>query len=240
MDPATRARIFDPFFTTKPKGKGTGMGLAMVHGIVTRHGGAVYVYSEPGRGSTFTLFFPRIPETDLKTADVTAPLPLGRETILYVDDEGPVLDVAQEMLASLGYTVVAVQGSVRAFDLVGADPGRFDLVITDQNMPEMTGTDLARKILALRPGMRVILCTGFGGLLTREALDRAGVAGFLQKPFSKETLGRKVRAVLDSSGDRRADSTAGHPCQPEGFGPGAGAETIPAIQEKEEKTCRSV
>ncbi|MFH1156678.1 MAG: 7TM diverse intracellular signaling domain-containing protein [Pseudomonadota bacterium] len=197
MDAPTRSRIFEPFFTTKPKGQGTGMGLAMVHGIVSKLGGAIYVYSEPGQGTTFNLFFPKVPESDLDDSVREEPVVLGSETILFVDDEPIVLDVAAEMLTDLGYTVLTFPDSSLAYDQFLQEPDRFDLVISDQTMAGMTGVGLAEKIHALRPDKPVVLCTGFIGHITPGALSSAGVKSLLLKPFSKEDLARKIRAALD-------------------------------------------
>ena len=154
-------KIFDPFFTTKKLGEGTGLGLSVVHGIVKQHDGYVTVESEPGKGSTFTVYFPKITgglEADAVSDDT---IPTGSERILFVDDEEALVEMGEDILAELGYEVTSRMSSREALALFKSDPSRFDLVITDQTMPDMTGVELAKEILAIRPDMPVIMCTGF-------------------------------------------------------------------------------
>lgn len=200
MDKKDMARIFEPFFTTKPRGKGTGMGLAMVHGIVKSLGGNIYVYSEVGKGSTFHLFFPQAPEG--KRAESCEPVCIatGNETILYVDDEPQIVDMAQEMLATLGYRVEGVVGSVEAFERFSRFPDRFDMVITDQTMPGMTGCDLAKKVWELRPEIPVILCSGFNDLVNPESARLLGICEYVMKPYSKQEIAMKIRRGLKFMG----------------------------------------
>ena len=161
MDSETLAHIFDPYFTTKEVGEGTGLGLSVVHGIVKTHGGTITVESEPGKGTTFHVYFPVI-ENDAETQEEDEePLPTGNERILFVDDEQVLLHVAEEMLKQLGYDVVTQKSSVEALELFRAEPDRFDLVITDMTMPKMTGDQLARELMKIRSDIPIILYTGF-------------------------------------------------------------------------------
>lgn len=200
MDRKTMERIFDPFFTTKPRGKGTGMGLAMVHGIVKSLGGNIYVYSEPGKGSTFHLFFPHALKSDLAehTKSGSVNILTGNETLLYVDDETPIVEMAQEMLSTLGYSVYGVVGSVQALERFKLNPDLFDLVITDQNMPEMTGCELAKNIWAIRPDIPIILCSGFNDIVNLESARFMGINEYIMKPYGKQEMCIKIRKILNS------------------------------------------
>jgi CheY-like chemotaxis protein len=190
-------KIFDPFFTTKGLGKATGLGLSVVHGIVKQHGGYITVENGPDRGSTFTVYFPRIGgglETDAVSDDV---IPTGSERILFVDDEEALVDIGEKLLAKLGYNVVSRTSSGDALALVNEDPSRFDLVITDQTMPEMTGIELAREILAIRADMPIIMCTGFSHTANEESAKAAGIKAFAMKPLTKREIAKTIRKVLD-------------------------------------------
>ena len=199
MDQATRERIFEPFFTTKPAGQGTGMGLATVYGIVKQSDGSIYVYSEPGHGTTFRLYFPRAldePEARQQPA-ATEGTPTGRETILLVEDEPAVRAFSARTLADLGYRVIEAANGAEALAVAAAHPGPIDLLVTDVIMPGMHGADLAERLTAVRPGLRTLYVSGF----TEDSVIHHGVAGvdvaYLPKPFSGEAIGRAVRAVLD-------------------------------------------
>ncbi len=198
MPVRTRDRIFDPFFTTKPVNEGTGLGLSVVMGIVKQSGGYITVESKPGKGSVFTAYFPKVAGRPMAEApgkeDV---LPAGSERILFVDDEEVLLEMGKDLLTRLGYEVTGERNSREALALVTRDPARFDLVITDQTMPEMTGIELAQKILAIRPDMPIILSTGFSYLVDAESAKAAGIRGFAMKPLTRREMAKIVRRVLD-------------------------------------------
>jgi signal transduction histidine kinase len=199
MDPATRARIFEPFFTTKPYGEGTGLGLATVKTIVENHAGAIDIESEAGVGTTVSVHLPvidaRITGED---ADVRG-LRGGDERILLVDDQAQLVRMGRRLLEPLGYRITAFTSSLEAWDAFRERPGEFDLVITDQTMPAMTGMELAGKILGLRDDVPVVLISGYtSNAIAREA-RRIGVRSFLAKPVTKHDLGATVREILDSA-----------------------------------------
>ncbi len=203
MDKATVERIFEPFFTTKDLGEGTGMGLAVVHGIVQSHAGAINVDSQPGVGTTFQVYLPKIEEKAPDEAKVAVSLPRGAEKILLVDDEAPLVDIERQMLETLGYEVVARTSSLEALEAFRFKPEQFDLVITDQTMPNMIGLDLARNIFNIRPEVPIILCTGFSQTVTPEQAGKIGIQGFLMKPMGIHDLAVTVRQVLDQKDSAR-------------------------------------
>ena len=197
MEQATLSRIFDPFFTTKAPGEGTGLGLAVVQGIMQNHEGAVTVYSHVGEGTTFHLYFPSsgAAETDADT-EITA-VPRGKgESILYVDDELALAKMGEKILKRLGYTVDICTNSMEALAAVRANPGAYSLVITDQMMPRLTGLDFARQLHAIRPDLPIILITGYTATLTADRVQAIGIRDLLLKPFSVTTLGTAVHRVL--------------------------------------------
>jgi len=198
MDKATLERIFEPYFTTKEQGKGTGIGLALVHGIVKGHGGYLSVYSEPGQGTTFSLYFPVCCDAggQLPKA-MEASIPRGSERMLLVDDEEDVLKMLKEMSEHLGYQVTAVSDSAEAYALFKSGPEEFALVVTDQTMPGLTGLALAEKIFALKPGMPVIICTGFSEALSEGQAKELGLAGYIMKPVVMGDFARVVRRALE-------------------------------------------
>ena len=190
-------RIFEPFFTTKPVDKGTGMGLSVVHGIVEDHRGVITVQSQLGKGTTFDIYLPRIESPDTHQTQ-TVQIPRGKgELILVVDDEKPLVDMMTQMLERLGYTVVGKTASMDALEAFSAEPGRFDLVITDYAMPNMTGKELAEALMAVKPDIPVILCTGFSENIDAESAKSMGIKEFLMKPVVRSELAATIRNVLD-------------------------------------------
>jgi CheY-like chemotaxis protein len=191
-------RIFEPFFTTKPAGEGTGMGLAVVHGIVKSHKGVITVGSAAGQGTTFHVFLPILPRGETEAPfDPNPDLPHGHESILLVDDEEPLMELGRLMLEHLGYRVTARSAGPDAFEVFLQNPLRFDLVITDLTMPKMTGEQLAQKMFNIRPDIPVILCTGYGARRSIERAREIGIKDFLMKPMVISELARTVRRALD-------------------------------------------
>jgi PAS domain S-box-containing protein len=191
-------KIFDPFFTTKGEGRGTGMGLAVVHGIVERIGGVITVDSTPGEGSCFIIFLPVIEDRPSDMLPASLKVPGGAERILFVDDEPFQTDLGRQMLGRLGYGVKAFTSSTKALEAFQEDPEAFDLLITDMTMPEMTGDELARRVMAVRPQLPVILCTGYSERITEEAAEALGIRGFVMKPVVIRELALLVRDILDA------------------------------------------
>ncbi|MCK5194163.1 MAG: response regulator, partial [Desulfobulbaceae bacterium] len=192
-----RDRIFDPYFTTKAKGEGTGLGLSVVHGIVKDHGGGIHLISEPGKGTSFQVFFPALEGHEKAERKTVKPVLRGSETILLVDDEQFIVESYGEMLKSLGYKVIAETSSKKALEAFRAQPEKFDLVLTDYTMPEMTGVKLAEEILKIRPDIPVLLCSGFTKDITQEEAKSRGIRAMLSKPFVKEELSEVLRRHLD-------------------------------------------
>ncbi|MBI9083181.1 MAG: response regulator [Desulfobacterales bacterium] len=190
-------RIFDPFFTTKEKGVGTGMGLSVVHGIVAGLNGRINLASEVGKGSTFTVFLPALlPEKDAVAPPAEA-LVFGTERILFVDDEPFQVDLGRQILQRLGYRVTTETRSARALERFRQDPDAFDLIITDMTMPELTGDRLAEALMAIRPDIPVILCTGYSERITGETAAAMGIRGFAIKPVVMKDIAKLIREVLD-------------------------------------------
>nr|WP_320009786.1 ATP-binding protein [uncultured Desulfobulbus sp.] len=200
MDEATMAKIFDPYFTTKARGKGTGLGLAVVLGILRGYGGEIRVASTLGKGTTFTLYFPVVevtaPSPQL-AIDPHQPMPRGNEHILLVDDEKSIADVTTSMLERLGYKVTVRLSSFDALEAYRSLSSTIDLVIADLTMPQMTGLQLYKEIKLLRPDVKVIICTGFSEQLTSDKSRVIGIEGFLNKPVVMADLAHCVRRVLD-------------------------------------------
>ena len=200
MDAAIMERIFDPYFTTKGIGEGTGMGLAVVQGIIKSHGGAVTVYSEPGQGTSFHVFLPLIRDGVVQEVAFPEPLITGSEHILFVDDEQALAELGQEMLQSLGYKVTATTSSLDALKTFRNHPHIYDLVITDMTMPGLTGKKLARELVNIRRNTPIILCTGFSEFINRKQARDIGIREILMKPYVVNSLATTVRRVLDGSG----------------------------------------
>ncbi|GEM_PF-532696 len=197
MTPEVMERIFDPFFTTKPPGKGTGMGLSVLHGIVKSYNGTVTVSSTPGKGTTFCVLIPVHHRQHSSRQTEESPLPGGSERILFVDDEDSIAAMTAEILSRLGYRVTSLTDSREALELFRKDPGAFDLVITDMTMPQLTGDRLARKLMAIRPDLPVILCTGFSARIDAARARALGIAAFVTKPVLNRKLAETIRKVLD-------------------------------------------
>ncbi len=199
MSPDVLERMFDPFFTTKPIGEGSGMGLAVVHGIVANHGGALMVDSVVGKGTRIEVYLPTIPTPFRNGSGDQDPIPLGKETILFVDDEETIVRLGKELLSPLGYTVEVHTSSPEALNAFRQNPQRYDLVITDQTMPGLTGEALSRELLRIRPELPIILCTGFSHIMTAEKAKALGIQAYLMKPLAIRDLAPIVRHVLDKT-----------------------------------------
>jgi CheY-like chemotaxis protein len=200
MDAATQAHIFEPFFTTKEKGKGTGLGLATVYGIVKQSGGYVWVYSEPGRGTSFKVYLPRIEEEHARVGREGQPdsqsIPRGTETILLVEDEKGVRELAREYLEMSGYSVIEAEDGHTALELAAMHAGPIQLLMTDVVMPGISGRELAVRVTKIRPGIKVLYMSGY----TDQSVVHHGIletdAVLLQKPFTMVTLASKLRELL--------------------------------------------
>ncbi len=190
-------KIFDPYFTTKKIGKGSGMGLAMVHGIVKRHKGVIHVDSTPNVGSVFHVFLPESDQDVLDQNKKVNPLVGGGEHILVVDDEEAIADMTRMRLERLGYKVTSITSSQEALELFGRDPGQFDLVITDQTMPHMTGEKMARQMISIRKDIPIILSTGYSSSIDEEKTGQMGICALLMKPVEIRELSECIRRVLD-------------------------------------------
>ena len=199
MDPGVMDRIFEPYYTTKEQGKGTGLGLSVIHGIIKNHGGDICVSSQPGKGTTFTVYLPIIDEIELETEEIkTSPTAKGHEHILLIDDEEQIIDIERQILERLGYKVTSKTDSEEALMEFATLPERYDLVITDMTMPKLTGEQLARKLMEIKPDIPVILCTGFNETITEEKALAMGIDKFVMKPVVKDELASTIRAVLDN------------------------------------------
>ncbi|MEW6518985.1 MAG: cache domain-containing protein [Thermodesulfobacteriota bacterium] len=197
MSHDVKERIFDPFFTTKGEGEGTGMGLSVVHGIVRSLGGTIVVFSEPGKGSSFSVYLPIHARQQVNQETEAEIIPGGSEHIVFVDDEEFIVDIAQQMLEMLGYRVVGKTDSREAFAYFKEHSDEVDLVITDFTMPHMTGIDLAKAIRKIRPELPILLCTGYNTGFSEAELQEAGINAFILKPVVRKELAGVVRRVLD-------------------------------------------
>jgi len=197
MDRATLARVFDPFFTTKAVGEGTGLGLAVVHGIMKSHYGDISIYSQPGEGTVFHLYFPVL-ETEAVIHEIeTKPIPRGQgEHILFVDDEETLANLGKKVLERLGYAVTTKTGVLEALAAVRNQPDQFDLVITDLTMPVMDGLKLGGQLLQIQPRLAIMLTTGYSGVMTAEKVRELGFRELVSKPCTARVLGEAVHRVL--------------------------------------------
>ena len=198
MEPDVVNRIFDPFFTTKEPGKGTGMGLSVVHGILRDLGGEIRVDSTPGKGTIFTVFLPIVEPEEDGEEQQHLPLPLGTEHILVVDDEKDVLTITKMMLTHQGYEVTTAENPVKALEEIRTGRAEYDLVLTDQTMPQLTGLEFVREVHALRPELPVVICTGYSDKVNEESVKNVGAAGLMMKPVELRDLAVLIRKTLDA------------------------------------------
>jgi len=194
-------KIFDPYFTTKEVGQGSGIGLAVVAGIVKSHEGMITVNSNPGEGTTFHVYLPRIEAQIKEKKDDTVNLPTGHESILFVDDEEIIVEMTKQRLERLGYQVQTKNNSVEALELFRSQPDAFDIVISDQTMPELTGDELAKKIMEIRPDIPIIICSGYSSKIDAEQAKLIGISAFIMKPVDKTELANTIKQVLHSKND---------------------------------------
>jgi CheY-like chemotaxis protein len=202
IDPEILERIFEPYFTTKKQGDGTGLGLSVVHGIVQGVGGHVSIYSEPGRGTTFHIYLPVLASQvdTLQVGVVTmAQIPTGNERVLVVDDEEGVVTTEERILTSLGYKVRSFTDCAEAMAEFSLHSDAYDLVITDMNMPKISGAELAAAVRAARADIPIIMCTGFSEIMNEEKAHRLGINKLVMKPLSVKELAQAVRQVLDTT-----------------------------------------
>jgi signal transduction histidine kinase/ActR/RegA family two-component response regulator len=197
IPPKILARIFDPYYTTKEVGKGTGMGLSVVHGIVKSHGGGILVESTLGEGTVFEIYFPALEEMSEKEKEPEGEIKGGSERILFVDDEESMVNLNRERLERLGYQVKSTTRPLQALEWFSADPDGFDVIITDMTMPRMTGDRLTKEILTIRPQMPVIICTGYSERMSEKRAETLGVRKYIEKPIALRNLASALREVLD-------------------------------------------
>ncbi|MCP4715407.1 MAG: response regulator [Deltaproteobacteria bacterium] len=197
IDPLIQDRIFEPFFTTKEEGDGTGMGLAVVHGIVHSFGGEILVESELNAGTVFRVLLPRVIQNVVVKPVVRRGITGGTEHLMLIDDEEMMLDMGKRLFESIGYKVTAKLSSTDALATFCKDPHLFDLIITDFTMPGMNGYEVSREILQIRPEAPIILCTGFHEAVSANRTDELGIKKLIMKPFKMDDIARAVRAVLD-------------------------------------------
>ncbi|HUT69379.1 MAG TPA: ATP-binding protein [Desulfatiglandales bacterium] len=190
-------RIFDPYFSTSEPDQGTGMGLAVVHGIVESTGGSITVDSKLGEGTAIHVFFPRITSEVTPEARALSPFPSGNERILFVDDEKALVDIGVQLLEHLGYRVVARTSSIEALEAFRNQPEKFDLVVSDQTMPNMTGEMLARELIRIRPDIPIVLCTGYSEMISDEKATALGIKKLIMKPILMREISQTIRQILD-------------------------------------------
>jgi CheY-like chemotaxis protein/anti-sigma regulatory factor (Ser/Thr protein kinase) len=199
IDPDIIDRIFDPYFTTKDVGQGSGMGLAVVHGIVKNHQGAITVASQPGEGARFTVYLPVSSEKSVVEAKEPDKIPQDAESILFVDDEESIATMSGKILNRLGYKVETKTNPTEVLELFKSNPKHFDLVITDMTMPQMSGVELSGKLKEIRSDIPVIICTGHRSLVDEGKAKMAGTQGFIMKPIVKAEMAKMIRKVLDGA-----------------------------------------
>jgi CheY-like chemotaxis protein len=195
--PEIKSKIFDPFFTTKEVGKGTGIGLSMVHGIVKSYGGSITCDSLLEEGTVFDISLPTVEDPSLQDNEYDLPIQTGKEHILLIDDEEMLVELGQTMLERLGYQVTARTNSLDALSTFQNQPNVFDMVITDQTMPVMTGIELARRIMQIQPEISIILCTGYSNNAIKEKAKSMGIKAFAMKPLALESLAELIRNIFD-------------------------------------------
>ena len=196
MPKESMSRIFEPFYTTKPYGKGTGMGLAIVHGIVSEYGGFIAWDSQPGVGTIFRVHLPAAAEEVQPIPTSEQHLHTGQGRILLVDDEPILAEMGRDMLELLGYEVTVCTDSTEALTLFEVNPARFDAVMTDQTMPALTGIELAQRMLQIRPDLPILLCTGFSNMVDESLAKAAGIRGFAMKPLALKDLAALLHSVI--------------------------------------------
>jgi len=199
IDPDILDRIFEPYFTTKQMKSGTGLGLSVVHGIVKSHAGAIKVYSEPGQGTSFSVYLPRFIDSHTETAPALGePIIGGNESVLLVDDEVAIVHVIQKILENLGYRVTGFADSREALAAFKTHPDEFDLIISDMTMPYLSGTQFAKAVLAEKPGIPILICTGFSEMVNRLKIAKSGIRKVILKPIIKSEIAKSIREVLDA------------------------------------------
>ena len=197
IEPDILDRIVDPYFTTTDVDEETGMGLAVINGIVRNHNGEITVYSKPGKGATFHVYFPLAEEEVVAETDTEESLPTGIECILFIDDEKALVNLGRQILGRLGYSVISRMSSSEALELFRKNPNQFDIIVTDMTMPNMTGIDLAKELMKIRSDIPIILCTGFNEKIDEAKAMEMGISAFVMKPIIMRDIANKVREVLD-------------------------------------------
>jgi len=206
MTDKVKNKIFEPYFTTKEQGKGTGLGLAVVYGIVKEYGGEIEVETQIGSGTIFSVYLPLMSQSENQgAAEIKTEIKMGHEHILLVDDDAAVANLEQQILERLGYQITMRTGSLDAVEVFRSNPDAFDIVITDMTMPNMTGDQLAEEILSIKPDIPIVICTGFSERINKEQAEAIGVKGFLMKPVVKSDLASMVRKVLDDAKSENKD-----------------------------------
>lgn len=216
IDPNHLEKIFEPYFSTKPQEKGTGLGLSVSYGIIKNAGGSITAGIAPGGGACFDVYLPIVDgDTTIskESADYFSPLPTGSERILLVEDEHRIAELEKQMIENLGYQVSPRTSSIEALEAFRYNPGRFDLVITDQTMPNMTGMELAKEILSIRPDIPVIICTGFSEKVTMDKIQSIGIKAILTKPIPKSDMALTIRSALDEAKDESLNKKSGETIQ---------------------------